>query len=378
MIVEGFAGPGGWDVGAELAGIDEEILGIEIVRATCDTALAAGHKRLFADVREMRGIRYPGGVTGRIDSPPCQTFSQAGKGAGRQHLGNLMLALEKVAGGLTPEDAIGAVSDDQLDERSLLVLEPMLAILEQEPTWIAMEQVPGVLPIWQAYAAELDRLGYHTWTGHLHAETFGVPQTRKRAFLIAHADRRVAPPIPTHQRYDPRDPEPAADLFSQRWVSMGEALSLAEETLIGFPRRADGLGQIATINGVDYRARDLRTADQPSLTVTEKARSWKIWEPVFHDQSGTAYDPQWPFKRPATVVAGRGLIQNPGATANRYNGSSKSRNDGVQVSVAQAGVLQSFPVDYPWQGSRTTQFQQAGDAVPPLMAAAVLRAVTGT
>jgi DNA (cytosine-5)-methyltransferase 1 len=376
VILEHFAGPGGWDTGARLAGIEEDILGVEIVRATCDTAIAAGHQRLFADVREMRGARLPR-VSAHISSPPCQTFSQAGKGTGRKHLASLAVALEKVAAsGTLPEDAVAEVGDDVLDERSLLVLEPMLTIREHTPEWIAMEQVPAVLPIWEAYAIRLQAMGYYTWTGHLHAETYGVPQTRKRAFLLARTSGPIAPPMPTHMRYNPRDPDPAPDLFLDRWVTMGDALSLAEETLVGFPRRADGLGEITTINGVDYRARDLRTAEEPSLTVTQKARSWKIWEPVYHDQSGTAYDPEWPFKRPATVVAGRGLIQNPGATANRYNGSTKSRNDGVQVSVAQAGVLQSFPVDYPWQGSRTHQFQQAGDAVPPLMAAAVLRAVT--
>lgn len=366
----------GWDTGARLAGITDDILGVEIVRTTCDTALAAGHQRLFADVREMRGARLPR-VNAHISSPPCQTFSQAGKGTGRAHLASLAVALEKVAAsGTLPEDAVAEVGDQVLDERSLLVLEPMLTIREHEPEWIAMEQVPAVLPIWEAYAIRLQAMGYHTWTGHLHAETYGVPQTRKRAFLLARTSGPIAPPMPTHMRYNPRDPDPAADLFLDRWVTMGDALCLAEETLVGFPRRADDAGQITTINGVDYRARDLRTADQPSLTVTQKARSWKIWEPVFNDQSGTAFDREWPFKRPATVVAGRGLVQNPGATANRYNGSTKSRNDGVQVSVAQAGVLQSFPVDYPWHGSRTAQFQQAGDAVPPLMAAAVLRAVT--
>ena len=63
------------------------------------------------------------------------------------------------------------------------------------------------------------------------------------------------------------------------------------------------------------------------------------------------------------------------ANGNRFNGSKKSRNDGVRVTVEEAGILQSFPADYPWQGSESVKFQQAGNAVPCLMAAALVEAV---
>lgn len=52
-------------------------------------------------------------------------------------------------------------------------------------------------------------------------------------------------------------------------------------------------------------------------------------------------------------------------------------SDGARITAAQAGALQGFPFDYPWQGSRTAQFQQAGDVVSPLVGAAVLGTVHG-
>ena len=50
---------------------------------------------------------------------------------------------------------------------------------------------------------------------------------------------------------------------------------------------------------------------------------------------------------------------------------------GVRVTVQEAGVLQSFAADYPWQGTRTKQYEAVGNAIPPRVAAHVLAAVMG-
>lgn len=52
--------------------------------------------------------------------------------------------------------------------------------------------------------------------------------------------------------------------------------------------------------------------------------------------------------------------------------------DGPELTAAEAGLLNGFPTDYPWQGSRTSQFLQIADVVSPVVAAVVLGIATDT
>jgi DNA (cytosine-5)-methyltransferase 1 len=393
-----FAGPGGWSVACHQLGINE--VGIDNDPDAVRTARAAGHRRELADVR-----RYmPRPFDGLIASPPCQTFSAAGNGNGVRALDRILAAVPMVARGVTPADAMGApdytpdwatldalfAMPEGLDPRSALVLEPLRYVLAEPPTWIALEQVPSVLPVWAAYADALRAWGYKVATGILSAECYGVPQVRRRAVLLAHRNHRVHLPAATHSRYYPNDPT-RRDRNVDPWVSMADALGWGM-TRRPYPTVATGTAAGGTdpqaLGGSGARAiirRELdaerwvmrgpgfvgdsgnRDVDHPAPTLTSKATA--VW---VRDQSRTPRDPSWPTKRPATTVAGRDTITDPGANANRFNGSTKSRNDGVRVSVAEAGILQGFPPDYPWSGNRTSQYQQVGDAIPPPMARAIL------
>jgi DNA (cytosine-5)-methyltransferase 1 len=97
--------------------------------------------------------------------------------------------------------------------------------------------------------------------------------------------------------------------------------------------------------------RDPRPVDAPSFTIRGAG-------------SGSAPSGvEWVQNRAATTVDG-----DP-----RISGSQQA--NAIRVTVQEAATLQTFPPDYPWQGSRSKQFLQIGNAVPPLMARAVLGAV---
>ncbi len=107
-----------------------------------------------------------------------------------------------------------------------------------------------------------------------------------------------------------------------------------------------------------YGTRPGRMADEPSFALTSKARSWQY---INGNQRNAACRD---LSQPAPTV-------HFGHASNAVDWAI----DGIRerrVSPSEASVLQSFPVDYPWRGSRSKQFEQIGNAIPPLMAAAIL------
>jgi DNA (cytosine-5)-methyltransferase 1 len=86
---------------------------------------------------------------------------------------------------------------------------------------------------------------------------------------------------------------------------------------------------------------------------------------------------RWVFERPATTVVGQfrpDIIAAPGF---RKDVSRQNAAGSVRVTVQDVATLQGFRPDYPWQGPRTKQHEQVGNAVPPPLAAHVLAAAIG-
>jgi DNA (cytosine-5)-methyltransferase 1 len=269
-ILDLFAGAGGWEEGLRTLGVTA--LGIELDPWACETARAAGHERLQADVTRLDPDGFSP-VWGLIGSPPCQAYSTAGKGLGRADRPLVIACAHELAAG---NDTRAARLEECRDPRSLLTVEPLRFALALKPRWIALEQVPAVLELWTLFAALLSTQGYETTVGILSAERYGVPQTRKRAFMIASLDGPVSLPEPTHRSYKPRRREiPHEELPLEPWVSMAEALGWLPSEEVGFPRRNDTSNNRPSKSDTGtYRKRDRRSACKPALTLTEKTRSW--------------------------------------------------------------------------------------------------------
>ena len=152
-----FSGVGGLDMGFERAGI-ETVLQAE--RDPWCLEVLAKHWPETERVTDVRDVRGVGGVDLVYGGFPCQDVSVAGKRAG--------------LGG----------------ERSGLWFEFERVLRELRPRWAVIENVPGLLSSnegrdFAVILDGLDELGFDVAWAILDAQHFGVPQRRRRVFVVA-------------------------------------------------------------------------------------------------------------------------------------------------------------------------------------------------
>lgn len=304
-ILDAFAGPGGWDVGAAIIGIaPSTILGVEINAAAAAAATAAGHRRLVGDILDVNPAHHPG-IIGFICSSPCPTFSPAGLRSGTADL-QIILDVITHAGSVDCDCRWEEIAEELVaasDPRTALAAQSIrFALGLPNLEWLAFEQVAtdATTYMFEDLAAELMEgfAGVNVFT--VDAADLGMPMRRKRVFLVAN-------------RFEPTgrfDHDPSAVRWPKR--TMAQVLGWPDDEMIRTRgnRRATG-GNLFAANKVGW-------------CMTEKARSWS------------------------------------------------RESCGERLTEAEAGYLQGFPRDYPWQGSRTARFRQLADVVVPPVAAAVL------
>ncbi|WP_449349957.1 DNA cytosine methyltransferase [Streptomyces shaanxiensis] len=314
--VDLFAGAGGLGLAARGLGVPG--VGIEWDKNACATRQAAGLATQKGDVRDFSPSDFPSANV-LVGGPPCMVYSDAGAGAARRALTDTLDLMQRMA---RREDVTARLV--QLDDvRQHLVLEPLRWALDSIDSGrpyeaVVLAQVSPVLPIWEVMGDVLSANGYSVACGLLRAEEYGVPQTRRFAVLIARRRGTAALPKATHQWFrKTRSPVPG-DPVLPPCVTMGEVLDRPEPFIVVSNYGSSG----------DPRARGRRTSRQPAPAVTAKIFRCRV-------------------------------ITDDDAAQDR-------------LSASEAGQLQSFPADYPWQGH--DKGQQIGNATPPLLATHILAA----
>lgn len=161
-LVSLFAGAGGLDLGFSKAGFTTQWAN------ECDQTITPSYRSVFPDVFidtrsicAIPDIDFPSSVTGVIGGPPCQSWSIAGAHRG-------------IA-----------------DKRGTLFFEYIRAIQHIKPRFFVAENVFGLVQTrhretFQMILRCFEEMGYRVTWQIVNAHDYGVPQERKRVFIVVY------------------------------------------------------------------------------------------------------------------------------------------------------------------------------------------------
>lgn len=312
-----FAGAGGLSLGLVWAGF-QSVGAVEWDEDAADTYDANFGKHVMRDasggttpIESLDFRSFKGKVDLLVGGPPCQGFSQLGKGLAH-------------------------------DPRNRLWHEFMRAVGEVQPRAFLMENVPPILRSEEGKATitTARRLGYSVDYGVLHAERFGVPQKRRRAFIVGVRDGVAA--LPNEIGLD--------HVHTVRWA-IGDlpAVPDGENWHIGRNPTDVSLQRYAVIpeggNRFDLQRR--RPDITPRCWLEKKSGSTDVFGRLWWDQ-------------PALTIRTEFFKPEKG----RYLHPSEDR----PITHREAARLQTFPDDFEFMGRNLAVARQIGNAVPPLLA----------
>ncbi|WP_084360454.1 DNA cytosine methyltransferase [Hydrogenophaga palleronii] len=351
--VDLFAGAGGLSLGFEQAGFDV-VAAVEIDPIHC-----AIHERNFpltkticASVVNLTGTdlrRLAGLGSTDIDvvfgGAPCQGFSLIGK-----------RALD--------------------DERNQLVFHYVRLIRELQPKYFVFENVKGLtLGLHSKFLHELiDALadaGYDVLTPYqvLNASSYGVPQDRKRLFLMGARRGLTLPtyPKPLNQTVTVADAIgdlPDADKFKTLKVS--DSVSVKWETLSIYGRRLRDLER----DPLDFGYR--REFDRDLLSSSLRTEHTQVSKQRFRATLPGETEPISRFRK----LPSDGLCNTLRAGTDSARGAFTSPRPihptaPRVITVREAARLHSFPDWFRFHSTKWHGFRQIGNSVPPLLGRAV-------
>jgi len=325
--VELFSGAGGLTLGLKWAGFDCAAA-VEWDRDACDTfdRLIPGVDVKNDDINRINAGNAWEALTGRVDllagGAPCQPFSSGGK----------------------------RLADN--DNRNML---PAYfgAAIALRPTMFLLENVPGLqrgsrasyLETWLDHMREQ---GYSVTSAVLHAPDYGVPQKRQRLFIVGSRLGSFRFPMATHGPGRRHPHVPAGAVLDPNTIQGDPNTSIVTYAKNPDLRPSPYDGHLFNGGG---RPIDLT---KPCPTILAAAGGNKThWLDPFGEV------PRYHAELLAGHPPRTGLL--PG---------------GRRLTVTESALVQTFPEGTKFCGSRSKQYTQVGNAVPPLLARAVGEALS--
>ncbi|MDE0605436.1 MAG: DNA cytosine methyltransferase [bacterium] len=358
-VVDLFAGAGGLSEGLLRAGLNV-IASVELHPQAALTH-AFNHpetKVLVGDVRDLDPTQLRGALHGHsldvlVGGPPCQGFSTAGKKAATDPRNGLFRSFLEVI------DA----------------LRPRICVLENVPGFQTM--YGGAM--FEEAVTGLGALGYRTTSRIMVAAEYGVPQTRKR-FIMVGWDESIPGfdwPAPTHRANEQLDLQTQVRCPLVTAGDVLDGLSFLEPGFVATRYRhiESSTAGVLLQNNNDLLFNHLATRHRPKAVQTFKQI------PV----GGSIRDVPSAKRNTKKVTLSRlSPLQLSNTVVSLPDDQLHYAHDRI-LSVRECARLQTFDDDFVILGKRTSgfverrvdvpQYTQVGNAVPPMLGAAIGRAL---
>lgn len=274
------------------------------------------------------------GINMIIGGPPCQGFSNKGK----------KLGLE--------------------DPRNFLFREYLSFVKELQPEVFVIENVKALLSTSNGWfkkqiLSAIEQLGYFVDYGVLHAEEYGVPQSRERAIFICCKKQKITLPSPT--RDIPVTVREAISDLAYHESGEGAPVELYREQPQSGYQRMMREGSENLYNHVASKHKQV-AIDKLKMIPPEKGKECLPPELLGNQKFKTTW--------------GRLKWDEPSPTIDtRFDAASNGTNNhpflNRAITPREAARIQSFDDRFIFYGSKVRIRKQIGNAVPPLMAKAI-------
>ena len=360
LAVDLFCCGGGLGLGLEEAGF-RVIMGVDRDRSAIATHKAHfGGVSLLADMSRPEEIERITGALAGIPvslvaaSPPCQPFSRAASSKIRSLVRDGVRAFE--------------------DERRELWQSFVQVVERLKPPAVLMENVPDMAIgnnaiTFRAIVSALESLGYDVNTRILASWKYGVPQHRQRLFIIGLQEGiSFAWPRPWNHRR-PTVREAISDLRAveagQRDVELpsGPALTAFQRR----SRRGQPRGRGGKV--FDHYTRAVREDDLEAFRLMNSQTRYSDLPVHLRRYRSDIFDDK--YKRLDWDEPSRTITAHIAQDGYWYIHPEQHRS----LTIREAARIQSFPDWYRFAGPPSHALRQIGEAVPPLLATAVGKAI---
>jgi DNA (cytosine-5)-methyltransferase 1 len=334
-IIDLFSGAGGISCGFEMAGF-KTLLGVDHDQDAIKTFLA-NHPYAQAytgdikklDKKTLKQLVGNERIHVIVGGPPCQGFSTVGKGNPKDQRNHLFLEFCRIVDTFKPD----------------------FVVMENVTGLVAKKNEKTLLSIFETFK----KMGYHLNVRVLSSEKYGVPEKRKRTVILA-----------TNLKLELEFPDSSHDcVVNKEFVpakTVGEAFNLLKKHK---NLKNHDLATSQIKNKLDLlrlksipEGKSIRYPEDEINYFKNQLKNLSLninWEKLPENRLRQAKFQRLSRKTPSpTILTHRHTYFHP--TEDRY------------LTVREAATLQSFPLDFEFHGTISSQWRQVGNAVPPLLA----------